>query len=240
MAGAPLAIFGCGPLGLEVAEQLRQRGWELILVDQDPELLKQAARREMSLTEMDYTDDKALEELILGTDLQVIFALFQDDPKNVFLTISARAIRPSLRIITVASTQDSARKLMAAGADKVIDPYQIIGHKVHTLIRQPLVAETMEHTVFGRHDLNLFQVEIPPGSRLAGAMLDDLDLRGSYNLVLLGVVDKERGDDLIFATKGVNHHLDAGDVMVVIGPMGEIERFSRDISKKGGSEDGRE
>lgn len=232
MQRAPMAIFGCGPLGQEVAEQLQQRGWDLILVDQDPELLKQVARHDLNAVELDYTDDKALEELIQGRGLQVIFALFQDDPKNVFLTISARAIRPSLLIVTVASTLDAARKLMAAGADKVIDPYQIIGHKVHTLIRQPLVAETMEHTVFGRHDLNLFQLEVLPGSSLDGALLETLDLRQDYNLLLLGVVDREQGDDLIFATQGAAHRLGRGDVLVVIGPMREIERFSQEMARK--------
>ena len=51
-----------------------------------------------------------------------------------------------------------------------------------------------------------------------------------HNLILIGVVDLEFGDDLHFAIGETNHRLDAGDVLVVLGVASEIQTFKKAIS----------
>jgi len=53
----------------------------------------------------------------------------------------------------------------------------------------------------------------------ARAMGPDLNIRSKFNLALHGVEDKELGHDIHFATGGINHKLDAGDKLIVIGPV---------------------
>ena len=60
-------------------------------------------------------------------------------------------------------------------------------------------------------------------------MATSRDWSERFNLVLLGVVDKERSKDLRFVTGGVDYKLDAGDVLVVLGPTQEIVAFKREI-----------
>jgi voltage-gated potassium channel len=47
----------------------------------------------------------------------------------------------------------------------------------------------------------------------------------------MGVVDLELGRNLIFSNSGVTHLMDAGDLLVVIGPAQEIARLREDMAQ---------
>jgi voltage-gated potassium channel len=107
----------------------------------------------------------------------------------------------------------------------VVDPYEISGARVHELIQRPEVVELLEQTVFGQQDLNIAEITIPHHSWLHGVHLSGLRKVTTQNVLLLGVVDLERGKDLIFSTRGIDHKLDYDDVLVVIGARSEIDAF---------------
>ncbi|WP_078485670.1 cation:proton antiporter regulatory subunit [Solemya velesiana gill symbiont] len=96
------------------------------------------------------------------------------------------------------------------------------------MVKRPLIAEAIEKLVYGQEHLNLAEVTVTRDSFLDGRRLGELGLSERYNLVLLGVVDRELGDEFIFSTSGVDHKLDKDDVLVVIGPMEEIDRLRHD------------
>ncbi len=227
---ASIVIFGCNSLSLEVAAQLQGQGRSFEMVSMDREGLELARGRGYRVLEVDYTDDEELKRLGIGLDIEVAFVLFKEDSRNVFLTISMRPMSPGLRIVALAHSDDSRNKLVAAGADKVIDPYEISGRKIYDMMKRPLIAETMDNLVFGEESLNLEEIRLQPGSPLDGKRLGELQLSQRYNLILLGVVDRELGDQFIFSTSGTNHRLDPEDVLVLIGPSDELERFRRDVA----------
>ena len=115
---------------------------------------------------MDFRSDDSLHKMGIGHDIETIFCFFPEDSENVFLIISARAIAPDLSIVAIVKDPDSADKLLSAGANKIINPYQICGRKIFGLIKKPVITSILENTVFGRADLNMAQVEIPIGSKL--------------------------------------------------------------------------
>ncbi|MCP4342804.1 MAG: TrkA family potassium uptake protein, partial [Desulfobulbaceae bacterium] len=188
------------------------------------------ADRGYSALEADYTDDDKLKELGVGLDVAIIFAFFELDSKNVFLTISVKDLDPDVRVIALTQSDDSANKLRAAGVSKVINPYEISGRKIHDMLKRPLIAEVIENVVFGKNYLNLSELTVDKGSFLDGKMLGALELSKHYDLVLIGVVDRELGDEFIFLSSGLDHKLDHGDVLVVIGPPEELERLRQDAS----------
>jgi voltage-gated potassium channel len=135
-----------------------------------------------------------------------------------------------LIIIAIVDDSESEGKLLAAGANKIIDPYEICGRKVHEMLTKPDISDILDHTVFGRHDLNIAQIEIPAESFLEGVMVSELDLDNEqYNLILIGVVDKELGDQLHFTNGETDHELNAGDVLVVMGPSRGCRLFRDEV-----------
>jgi voltage-gated potassium channel len=220
-----LALFGCNALALEVAHRLLAGQQDFIMIDVDEELVEQAREAGFRAQRLDYTLDESLREIGIGSDVHGIFCLLKEDSANVFLTITARSMDPSLRIVAICRQPEAAPKLMAAGADKVVDPYAISGARAHDLIARPEVVELLEETVFGQQDLNIAEVTIPRGSWVSGTRLSDLKRHMTQNILLLGVVDVEHGRDLIFSTRNIDHHLDVGDVLVIIGARQQVEAF---------------
>ena len=230
MAINEVLIFGCNSLCVGVANQLLEREVNITVVSVDDSCIESLSGRGIKAINADYADDEELRRLGIGVDVDVIFSFFEDEAKNVFLTISARDIDPDVRIISLTQSEDSAHKLIAAGATKVIDPYQISGRKIYDMIKHSMIAETMEKIVFGQQHLNLAEITIGRKSHLNGQRLDKLDISEHYDLVVLGVVDRELGDEFIFCSSGVDHKLDQDDVLVVIGPHREIERLQMDAA----------
>ena len=223
---AKLALFGCNPLAIEVAWRLTMLQRPFIMLDRDSRLVEQACQEGLAAERIDYTDDEALRAIgIGGKDIDGVFCLLKEDSENVFLAISARALAPELRIVAVCQAPEAAPKLLAAGADKVVDPYEISGARVHELIERPEVVELMEKTVFGMQDLNIAEITIPRSSWVHGIRLSALRRHMTQNVILLGVVDLERGRELIFSTRGIDHNLDHDDVLVVIGPKRQVANF---------------
>jgi voltage-gated potassium channel len=226
---AKLALFGCNPLAIEVAWRLTMVQTPFIMLDRDIKLVDLARQEGLVAERIDYTDDEALRAVGIGgssgNTIEGVFCLLTEDSENVFLAISARALAPELRIVAVCQAPEAAPKLLAAGADKVVDPYEISGARVHELIERPEVVELMEQTVFGMQDLNIAEIVIPHGSWLHGVLLSKLRRHMTQNVILLGVVDLERGRDLIFSTRGIDHNLDHDDVLVVIGPQRQVTDF---------------
>ena len=219
------ALFGCDPLAIEVAWRLSLARLPFVMLDSDAGRVEDARREGLVAERIDYTDDDALRGVGIGGHIEGVFCLLGEDSENVFLAISARALDPALRIVAVCQAPEAAAKLLAAGADKVVDPYEISGARVHELIERPEVVELMEHTVFGLQDLNIAEVTIPSGSWVHGVRLSELRRHMKQNVILLGVVDLERGKDLIFSTRGIDHNLDPHDVLVVIGPSRDVNNF---------------
>lgn len=234
MARRRIAIFGYEKLALDVTEYLDTADNDIIVVDQSEANLELARKRGFDTAQVDYSRDADLKGAGIGRDIDTVFCLLPSDAENVFLVISARALDPKVRIISIADSPGSIPKFLAAGADKVVDPYEISGRKIWRLFKRPIIAEVMETTLFGEPDLHVAQVRIAAGSFLDGRYVEGLSLRDHYDLVLLGMVDRDISDQFIFRTRGYNHKLDAGDILVVIGPRGAIEGLKRDLGESPG------
>jgi len=225
-----IVVFGYNRISFEAISHLDQSTHDILIVETD---LTQAALAEdkgFNITSIDFRSDEALKSIGIGSHIDIMFCFLPEDSQNVFLTISARAIAPSLDIIAIVEDPQSAEKLIAAGANKIIDPYQICGQKIYELIKKPDITNIIDHTVFGRHDLHVAEVVIPENSYLEDTYTSGLTLSDDHNLVLIGVVDKELGDDLHFAIGEKDHKLDAGDIMVVLGPSREIKAFKKEVA----------
>ncbi len=226
MKSCRVVIFGYSKLGEEVAEQLVSRRYKLLVVDTDKANLERARKQGHEVAEIDYTDDKEMRSIGLGGDVDILFSLFPEDADNVFVTIAARALDERVHILAIAESPESAYKLKAAGANKIIDPFEISGRRLSDLLYRPMVVDILDKTVFGKADLQVAEVQLSRRSPLLRRRLEALRLEERFFLIILGII---RGGTFTFATKGRGYPLEEGDVLVVIGPGEEVERFQRGV-----------
>lgn len=225
-----IVVFGYNRLSVEAMKRLDTESHNVVIVDQTEERVSQATENGYSATVLDFRNDDELKSIGLGKTVDTIFCFLPEDSENVFLTLSARAIDQDLNIIAIVEDPDASEKLIAAGANKVIDPYQICGRKIHELIKKPDITNIIDQTVFGRHDLHVAEVVIPKSSVLENTYSSQLKLNEKHNLVLIGIVDKELGEDLHFAISEQDHLLDAGDILVILGPSRDIRAFKKEVA----------
>ncbi len=229
-----IAVFGYNRFSVEAINRLHKSAdHHVLVIDADPLRRQQAEEKGLEVADMDYRSDDDLKSIGIGKNIDIIFCFYPEDSENVFLTLSARSLDKDLSIVAIVDDQDSAEKLIAAGSNKVIDPYQICGRKIHELIKKPDITNIIDHTVFGRHDLHVAEVTIPENSCLENTLTSELMLSERYNLILIGVVDKEFGEELHFAVGETDHVLNVGDVLVILGSSREIRAFKKMCSKSG-------
>jgi voltage-gated potassium channel len=225
-----IAVFGYSVMSLEVMKRLNSKQHQLLFISENEDEATLISEQGFETTVIDFRNDEELKAIGIGSTIDIIFCFYPTDSNNVFLTISARAIDKNLTIIAIVDDPESAEKLLAAGANKIIDPYEICARRTHNMLTKPDVTNMLDNTVFGQHDLNIAQIEIPQGSYLENSKSSDLRLAEKYNLILIGIVDRALGDALHFAISEKKHTLNAGDVLVVLGPSREIKQFKAAVN----------
>ncbi len=225
-----IAIFGYNRLSLEALTRLDVSLYHILMVEMDQKPLRSVVEKNVEWLNIDFRNDDELRALGIGRDVKVIFCFFSDDADNVFLTLSARALDKNLHIISIVENQGAAEKLLAAGANKIIDPYEICGRKIYGLIKKPEMTNILDHTVFGRHDLNMAEIEIPIESPLKGCLISELALYSKANLILMGLVNKKQSKELYFSLEEEQHKIEIGDILVVMGPSADINVFKKQVN----------
>lgn len=117
-------IAGYGTTGEATAKELLLNEYDenmLIVIDRKEELVKYAA--EAGATGL--VGDPTREELLLKAGILGAAALIittPHDDTNVLITLTAKDLNPSLKIIARASQQENIKQLERAGADVIISP----------------------------------------------------------------------------------------------------------------------
>jgi len=224
-----IAIFGYHRSAVEVASYLGSGDYRIVIIDDDPENLKRARAAGFETADLDFRDDAELATLGLGSEIDSVFCLFPDDAENVFLTLSARTLAPSLRIVSIAHGRSAVPNLHAAGADKVIETREISALRIWDIITRPVVTAILDHTLFGQANLNIAEIPLGDGAFLLGQVVTDTSLEADYDLILLGLVQADGSEHFLYSRSATGLTLSAGDILVVIGPADAIERLRRDL-----------
>jgi voltage-gated potassium channel len=222
-----IAVFGYSRFTYEALARIDRLEHHILIVDHDPDQYQAALDCGFNASNIDFRSDSDLKSIGIGSSIDTLFCFFDTDSENVFLTLSARALDKDLKIIALVDSPESAEKLLAAGANKIIDPYEICARKIHSLLTRPDITSLFDHTVFGQQDLQMAEIVIPERCELLGRNIQQLALESLYNLLPIGLMNKQDGDEMTFIVDEPKRLLFAGDILVVLGPSREIKTFKQ-------------
>jgi voltage-gated potassium channel len=227
-----VAVFGYNRLSYEAVSRLDREAYKITVIDHNPVQIALARDNGLETMIIDFRSDEDLILVGIGSYIDILMCFLDQDSENVFLTLSARALDKELNIISIVDSPESAEKLLAAGANKIIDPYEICGRKIYDMLKRPDISDIFDHTVFGQHDLHLAEVVVPEKSYLVNSYASQLALSSQYNLILIGVINKRISDELNFVVEDFDRHLNVGDILVILGPSREIKAFKKDVENE--------
>ncbi len=217
-----VVVCGFGRVGAALAEQLRQEGIPLIVVEQNPERFGDCLRERYLAVLGDATRDEVLSEAGIERARGLAIAL-DDDAKNVFIALTGRALNAGIYIVSRAGLPESEAKLLHAGVDRVVSPYSISGRRMAALMTRPRVVDIVETALQpGGIEHGIEEFTLPDHSRFVGHTLADLDLRAATGAIVLAVIDT-RGK--ISSSPANGYQLQPGDSLVAIGTQPELRRL---------------
>ena len=227
-----IVIYGYTTLGSKIANILKDKNYKIIVVDFEQPALAQATRDGFETFESTLLNDNDLIEIGISEDINALFCVSYNNKNNLFITLSARNLNKDLKIVTISKTKSEAKKLQIAGATKVLNPNELGAFRIYRYISKPLMLRVLDEILFSKSDLNISEIYIEETSLLKGTFLKDMNIHKDYNVLLLGIMDEELSDKFIFNTKRINHKIDHGDVLVVVGKNKDLENFSNYINNK--------
>lgn len=212
-------ICGFGRVGRAVAEEVAATGRPYVVVDVNEQSVATAEEVGAPVIHGDGTEDAELRRA--GIDrAHALVACADSDEKNVFITLSARAMRPELVLVARASSPAAAEKLRRAGADRVVEPYSSAGRTMATQVLKPHVAALLDVTgIGGSPGLRFEEIVVSEGCEACARTLRDLDLRGRTGASVVAV---RRAHGELVASPGADLVLGAGDVVVAVGSPRQI------------------
>lgn len=135
--------------------------------------------------------------------------------QNVFIVLSARSVRSDLLIVARAIDEQSESKLVKAGANRVILPYQFSGRRMVTMLIRPEVANFLDEVAYGGGlELYMERFQLAPDSPLVGQTLEQCRWRARFGVTVLAC---KLADGGINASPTADTNLTAGLRMIVLG-----------------------
>jgi len=222
-------VCGIGTTGRHITIELRAVGVPFVVIDSDRERLDDLNAEfddTLLFVHGNATDDHVLELAGIARARGVISAL-NDDKANLFVTISARALNPKVRIVAKSIEPSTEAKLRRAGADSVVAPNYIGGVRLFSEMVSPKTVAFLDRIVqFGSGiSVGLEAIDIPRDSPLVGKRLAETNIRAKGALV----VAVHRADGDYVYNPGSEHSLEAGDSLIVLADSSDIAALRKTV-----------
>ncbi len=241
-------ICGFGRVGMAAAEHLTENGAEVVIIEQDSSQAAAIKEKGYLYIEDDATDDEILARAGVKR-ASGILPLLASDPLNLFITLSAREMNPTITIIARTGNDANELKLMRAGADEVLSPYKMAGKNIainilaaHYGLSHP---QKESAPVAGRPQW----LEIMEGSSMAGKTISEISAGMGHEVLGLRRGDRDYiqpdpqmtlrpGDDLLLIMDSerepVSRSRSAPKKLVIVDDNPVIRRLYSRLFKQAG------
>jgi len=212
-------ICGFGRIGRDVCQSLLHSGVDIVVIDE------KAPRKEGILNDKTpyIIGDASNDEILIKAGIhraKGLVSSVKSEAENVFITLSARGLNPELFIISRFEEDSTRNKLIRAGADRVINPYQIGGQKISQIILKPTINKILDKAAEkGDFNLSFEELDICKGNPLLGQTLQTCGIRGEHNVIIIAI---EKKDGRIFTNPGPSYQFQENDRLVMIANEKEL------------------
>ncbi|MFZ2198722.1 MAG: NAD-binding protein [Thermodesulfovibrionales bacterium] len=218
-------ICGYGRMGKIICKELREKNQKFVVIEKKTDFLTDT--EDTLIIQGDATSDEALKEV--GIDkAKGLISVLPTDAENLFVVLSARGLNPDLSIVARAGEEGSEKKLLRAGADKVVSPYHIGGLRIAHTVLKPAVVDFIEFaTKSGNIDLQMEEINIQEASRLTGLSLDECGIGRELGIIVVAI--KKADGDLKF-NPTFRSKIHAGDTLIALGEISKL-KILEDMAK---------
>jgi voltage-gated potassium channel len=217
-------ICGFGRIGSLICHELQQSHRPFVIIENDLEIAREIEAHGYLFILGDATSDETLIRAGIRRAKALVTSV-ETDANNLFITLTARGLNPNLFILSRAGDESTEKKLLLAGASKVVSPYKMGALRMANILLRPAVVDFAE-TVFQKRGLNLRIEEFPmgPETSLIGTTLRDSRFRERFGIIVVAI--KRPSEEMLF-NPSPEETLHAGDTLIVLGEPKHLEQFEK-------------
>ena len=223
-------VLGFGKFGREVVQEVNRKKVQMVIIELNENKVTEAHSLGHQVLQGDGTNEALLEKVGVKQAKGLVAAM-SHEADNVYAVLTARVLNPKLTIVSRGESEESEKKLLRAGANRVILAYRSGGRRMAAVVLQPAILDFLDVIFSGDElSLELMEIHIKKGSGLVGKMLKETDIRN------------ETGGALVVGIKGVGSRiipnplgttvLHEEDVLVAMGNPENLDALEKLAGKK--------
>lgn len=236
-----IIICGFGRVGQEVAQLFEKNKQAFIIIDKDWDKILVARQKQYLFIQDDASINSVLINAGINRGASAVLCTTGSDVANVYITLTSRYLNADINIISRANKQDSEKKLFQAGADNVIQPFELAGMLAAEYVGQPVAFEAILGILQEQKEVLMDTLIVQALSLLENQQIGQVDFE-SRKLRVIGVISsnqqhrKHRNSYKVknqhFYFNPDNHFvLKEQDIIVVLGRKYSIEHFQDQIKQ---------
>lgn len=211
-------VIGMGRFGKQVATTLSDKGFSVLAIDKDRNIIEDLKDEVTHSAIADATEEESLKALGVNEFDVAIVAIGESLENNILTT----AILKNLNIKTIivrATTKLHENILIRIGATRVIMPEEEMGIRIANTI----AAESLIDNIEFSEGYSIAQVKCP--EEIIGHSLIDANLRAKYsvNVVAVKKIDEDGRESI--TVPGSDYILKENDILIVVGKNEDVFNF---------------
>ena len=206
-------VCGAGRVGSHLVRGLLGSGETFVVIERDAQRVAELIDLGVTVLVRDATLEESLREA--GVEhARGLAACLPDDADNVYVVLTARDLNPQMHIVARAAEEQAEPKLIRAGANRVVAPTIIGGHRMAMALTKPAVDDFLGSITANKLELAFEQLEVGPASILAGQKLSETNIRSELDIVVVSI---RRSDGKILFNPSGDARIESGDILIAIG-----------------------
>jgi voltage-gated potassium channel len=216
-----IIVCGAGRVGRQVLYRLRKEGAPCVVIEQQEDLANQFIEEGFLVIHSDATHDETLKKARIDKAKGLITAL-PEDSLNVFVTLTAKGLNPGIHVVARMDELETEKKLLRAGADKVISPAILGAWRMAMSILKPISVDYIE-TVIHDHDIamNMEELRINQSSCLVGKTLANSGIKQQTGAIVMAILRENQ----VISNPDAEEVILQGDLLIVFGLKEQLHRL---------------
>jgi voltage-gated potassium channel len=215
-------ICGAGRVGSHLIRALKGANDQFIVIESDHKRVEELTDQGIAVLARDATLESSLREA--GVEhARGLAACLPDDADNVYVVLTARDLNPTLHIVARAAAEEAESKLIRAGANRVVAPTIIGGHRMAMALTKPAVGDFLDSISANDLELGFEQVEVEARSTLVGLKLSETKIRSELDIVIVSI--RRNNGEIVFNPTG-DAKIKMGDMLIAIGKADALKKLN--------------
>lgn len=220
-------ICGFGRMGQVIASELFRENVDFVVIENNHELIERMKEKGYLWIEGDAAQEENL-ELAQIKNAKILVSMIDNDSDSLYISLSARSLNTKLQIISRAQDEVAKKRILKAGANKVVLPIVMSGLRVADLIINPAVEDFLDisDVNFTQSDrIQMSDMTVTADSMLVGGTLKEFGGRMN-DLVIIGI--KKEDKSFIFKP-GSKYIFVKGDCLIAMGKKAAYENALKEF-----------